>query len=127
MDLTPTIAYAASQHHVVARWELIDMGWRSRDIARALEAGELTHVHDTVYVAGDAELTWHGRCMAATLVYPGSVISHLTAAMLHGLWPIDEDRAIDIAIPDNIDELAGPVIARRALERAAIRAAIATR
>jgi hypothetical protein len=124
MDFTEIADYASGQDDVVARWELIDMGMRSRDIATALADDRLQHVHDTVYLVGDAELTWHGRCKAATLAVPEAIISHLTATMIHGIVPLDESRPIDLLVSDDpadCERLRREAFTMRADERAAIR------
>ena len=103
MDIINVIEYAEAQHDVVAEWELLDMGISYESIERAVAAGHLEPVHEGVYQLGDRPLTWLGRCKAATLAEPGSVISHRTAAMIHGMLPIDEDRPIDITVATGRD------------------------
>ena len=50
---------------------------------------------------------WRQRCLdALEAAGPGAVISHRTAAMIHGLLPIDESAPIDVTVP--ISPCAGP-------------------
>ena len=124
MDFTEIVEYAAGQHDVVALWELIDMGMHSHGIATAIAEGRMQHVHDTVYLVGDSTLTWLGRCKAATLAMPEAVIGDLTAAMIHGIYPVDERRPIDLLVSDDpadCERIRGEAIAMRAGERAVIR------
>jgi very-short-patch-repair endonuclease len=77
---------AARQHGVVARWQLA-LG--DDAVQYRVRIGQLHRVHRGVYAVGHPRLTQRGRWMAAVLAYgPAALLSHRTAAMLHGLlWP----------------------------------------
>jgi Protein of unknown function (DUF559) len=62
-------------------------------------AGRLTRIHRGVYAVGHARLTERGRWMAAVLAYgPTAVLSHRSAAALHGIRP-DNRPKIDVTLP----------------------------
>ncbi|HWF71765.1 MAG TPA: type IV toxin-antitoxin system AbiEi family antitoxin domain-containing protein [Solirubrobacteraceae bacterium] len=81
------MAALADRHHgVVARRQLLKLGYTPREIDRRLEAGRLHAVHRGVYAVGRRKLTIRGRWMAAVLACgPGAVLSHRDAAALHNL------------------------------------------
>ena len=77
---------AARQHGVITRRQLLDAGWTSSAIDRARRDGRLHGIHRGVYALGHAALSQEGRWMAAVLAAgPGAVLSHRSAAHLHGL------------------------------------------
>jgi hypothetical protein len=71
---------ATRQHGVVARWQLLLLGFTSDTIQDALEAGRLLPVRRGVYAVGHRRLTTQSRRMAAVLACgPEAVLSHRTA------------------------------------------------
>jgi very-short-patch-repair endonuclease len=81
---------AESQHGVVTRWQLLDLGLHPRAIDRRIAAGRLHVLHPGVYAVGDRALPALARLVAA--VYASgrdAVASHRSAAALHGLRPYD--------------------------------------
>lgn len=123
MNLEHVREYAAEQHDVVADWELHELGLNPIDIDIACDRGELHEVVEGVFSTVGADVPWVARCMAATLAVPGSAISHGTAAMLHGLLPVDEARDIEVTVAqENGEQLAIEAVARRADDRALLRA-----
>ncbi len=81
------------QFGLVTRRQLLGLGWGRGAIAHALRTGWLHRVHDGVFSV-DARLSPHARWLAATLA-TGGVLSHVSAAALHGLI---RDRTIDVEI-----------------------------
>jgi hypothetical protein len=62
-------------------------------------AGRLIRIHRGVYAVGHGRLTVRGRWMAAVLAYgPTAVLSHRSAASLHGLRPDNRPKS-DITLP----------------------------
>src|SRR5882757_1723288 len=91
-------AWAAvrAQHGVVARSQLLALGYTRREVEQRLHNGRLHHISHGVYAVGRRELTPHGRWMAAVLACgEGAVLSHRSAA---GLWGIgyEERGRIDV-------------------------------
>ncbi len=83
-DVRP-VEIAKRQDGVVARWQLVAAGM-TIDAANAWVAG-LRSVHDGVHVTGWGAITERQRWWAAVLTAPGTVLSHASAAALHGLRP----------------------------------------
>lgn len=77
---------AARQHGVVARYQLLELGVLSDAIRRRVQAKRLVPIHPGVFAVGHSKLTRYGWWMAAVLACgPGAVLSHQSAAALHGL------------------------------------------
>lgn len=90
---------AERQHGVVARRQLLALGFGPRAIAHRVRAGRLHVLHRGVYAVGHARLTVKGRYMAAVLAAgPGAVLSHRSAAALHGVRP-DGRARIEVTAP----------------------------
>jgi hypothetical protein len=90
---------AASQHGVIARWQLRALGMSDHLVDHRLRARRLHRVHRGVFAAGHPVLTIEGRWMAAVLAGgDGAVLSHATAAAAWGLRPIGAG-AIHVTIP----------------------------
>lgn len=54
-------------------------------MSKAARAGSLHRLHRGVYAVGHADLSWHGRCLAAVLACSPAVASHTSAGWLWGL------------------------------------------
>src|SRR4051794_37180699 len=89
-------ALAKKQHGVVARSQLLSLGFSSDSINHRLAKGRLHRVFRGVYAIGRPELSRHGRWMAAVLnCGSDAVLSYETAA---ALWEIRPKRRGDIAV-----------------------------
>jgi very-short-patch-repair endonuclease len=74
------------QHGVVARRQLLALGFSARSVGRRLEAGRLRSIHRGVYAVGHDRLAPRGYLMAGVLACDkGAVLSHKSAARLWGL------------------------------------------
>ena len=81
-------ALAKHQHGVVARWQLLELGFNRRAIEHRIVKGRLHPVWRGVYAVGRPELTLEGRWMAAVLACgTGAVLSHVSAAVLWEIRP----------------------------------------
>jgi hypothetical protein len=77
---------AFTQHGVVSVGQLQALGYTESAIRRATEAGRLHRLDRSVYAVGHVSLSPHGKCFAAVFACgPGAVLSHHSAAWLHGL------------------------------------------
>ncbi len=77
---------ARGQYGVVARRQLLGLGFSSDAIKHRLRTGRLHALSGGVYAVGRAELGQEGRWMAAVLACgEGAVLSHRSAAALYGL------------------------------------------
>src|SRR5918992_677381 len=90
---------AERQHGVVSLHQLQLLGLSRAAVSKRTQNGRLIRVHRGVYAVGHGRLTPHGRWMAAVLAYgDGAVLSHRSAAALHGIRPTSR-RNVDIPLP----------------------------
>lgn len=76
---------ARRQQGVFSRRQAIETGFSTSTIGRRCQTGEWVRVHPGVYRLGGVELTWRASIHAAALaVGPTAVVTHETAALLHG-------------------------------------------
>lgn len=81
---------ATSQHGVVARRQLLELGLSAQAIQHRIEKGRLHRVGRGVYVVGRPELSRRGRWIAAVLgCGPRAALSYGSAA---ALWGIERER-----------------------------------
>jgi very-short-patch-repair endonuclease len=79
---------ARRQHWVVARLQLVALGFSRSWIAHRIAAGRLHRLRQGVYAVGRPHVTPYGRWMAAVLACgPEAVLSHGSAAALWGIRP----------------------------------------
>jgi predicted transcriptional regulator of viral defense system len=89
---------AREQHWVVARRQLLALGFSSGEIERRIERGRLHPVARGVYVVGRAELTPKGRWMAAVLACGESAfLSHRSAGALYGICE-ERNGAVEVSV-----------------------------
>jgi chorismate mutase len=87
------------QHGVIARRQLLAIGFTRRGIEHRIRKGRLHPIHPGVYAVGRPELTQHGRWMAAILAKgPAAVLSHRSAASMYGIAK-QQANAIHVAVP----------------------------
>lgn len=90
---------AARQHGVVARRQLLAIGFSDRWISRQLRDGRLIALHRGVYAVGHARLTRRGTWMAAVLACnESSLVSHRSAAAALGIAGLERGR-VDVTVP----------------------------
>jgi predicted transcriptional regulator of viral defense system len=108
-------ALAERQHGTVARRQLIALGMHPRAIDRRIAAGRLHRIHRGVYAVGHKRLTREGRLIAAVLAAgPGAVLSHRSAAALHGIRR--HSGKIEITVPTTPPRSAAFVARRSQLQ-----------
>src|SRR5690349_9465608 len=77
---------ADRQHGVVSMGQLQELGYSRKSIARDVASVRLHRIDRGVYAVGHTRLSPHGQCFAAVFACgPGAVLSHHSAAWLHGL------------------------------------------
>lgn len=77
---------ANRQHGVVSIGQLKELGYSKDQVRWAARTGWLHPVDRSVYAVGHTRLSLHGNCFAAVFACgPGAVLSHYSAAWLHGL------------------------------------------
>jgi very-short-patch-repair endonuclease len=88
---------------VLARSQLLALGMSRQAIGHRLRRRRLVAVRRGIYAIGSAELTQHGRWMAAVLACgPDAVLSHESAACLWGIRA-RETRGIEVSLPSNVN------------------------
>lgn len=90
---------AATQHGVVARRQLLELGLSAQAIQHRIANGRLHPAGRGVYALGRPELSRRGRWMAAVLgCGSGAALSYGSAA---ALWGVERERkgAIEVSIP----------------------------
>jgi very-short-patch-repair endonuclease len=90
---------AGSQHGVISRRQLDELGTSRRQIERAVERGDMRSLFRGVYLLGPFEPA-HAREMGAVLACsPGSYVSHRAATALCRLLPYPAEPApVDITV-----------------------------
>jgi len=89
---------AGKQHGVVARRQLLALGFNAREIEHRVARGRLHPVMRGVYAVGWPQLTVKRRWMAAVLACgDGAALSHRSAAALWGIGTEQRGR-IDVSI-----------------------------
>jgi Protein of unknown function (DUF559)/Transcriptional regulator, AbiEi antitoxin len=84
---------------VVSLPQLQFLGLSARAVRNRVATGRLTRIHRGVYAVGHGRLTLRGHWMAAVLAYgPNAVLSHRSAAALHGIRP-DNRPKTDVTVP----------------------------
>ena len=90
---------AERQHGVVARWQLLRLGFTGKAVEVRLRTGRLHPIHRGVYAVGHAKVTVDGRRMAAVLACgEGAVLSHRDAAAAHGIRQCNR-RLFEVTVP----------------------------
>jgi very-short-patch-repair endonuclease/predicted transcriptional regulator of viral defense system len=88
---------AERQHGVVARRQLLALGLTPRMLRTRLLGARLLELHRGVYAVGHRQLTREGEWLAAVLAGgDGAVLSHRSAAALHGLRE-ERSRRVDVS------------------------------
>jgi very-short-patch-repair endonuclease len=102
-------ALAARQHGVVARRQLLAAGLTPK-LVDGRVGGALIALHPGVYAVGHARLVREGRWLAAVLASgPQAVLSHRSAAALHGLRP-QNGGPIEVSTPAHRRRRAGSIL-----------------
>lgn len=99
MDLERRIAHlASSQHGLVTRTQLWELGLSHSTIDRRLESGRLDTVYPEVYLIGGSARNRVQEMLGAVLsMGRGAALSHLSAAAMWGM--LSEPRQIHLATP----------------------------
>jgi very-short-patch-repair endonuclease len=93
---------ARRQHWVVARSQLLELGFSRRWIQHRIAIGRLHPLHRGVYAVGRPHVTPYGRWMAAVLgCGPEAVLSHESAAALWGIRPAASGLEVSVVTGAN--------------------------
>jgi predicted transcriptional regulator of viral defense system/very-short-patch-repair endonuclease len=105
-----------AQHGVITREQLMALGVGRGAVAHRLRSGRLHRVHRGVYAVGRPDLSQHGQWTAAVKSCgPSAVLSHASAAALHGI--ADPTRGpIRVTVPPHVARVRpGVAVHRRPL------------
>jgi very-short-patch-repair endonuclease len=103
---------ARRQHGVIARSQLLDLGFSVQAVKERISRGRLHPIHRGVYAVGRPELSREGRWTAAVLTCGrGAVLSHESAAALWGLRP--ERGLLEVSVPRHRWVRRPPVVVHR--------------
>jgi very-short-patch-repair endonuclease len=92
-------ALAARQHGVIARRQLLELGFTRKAIEHRVAKGRLHVVSRGVYAIGRPQLTQYGKWMAAVLSCgPDAFLSHDCAAAHWEIWPVKSEQ-IEVSVP----------------------------
>jgi hypothetical protein len=106
-----------SQSRVISRQQAQDAGWPDRAIDRRLRSGTWRRLHRGTYATFTGDASREAKLWAAVLrAGPGAVLSHETAAEVHGLTDKPKSQ-IHISVPaqrnpDRLRRIPGVVIHR---------------
>lgn len=105
----------AGQHAVFALSQLVELGLTPRAAQKRVAASRLHRIHTTVYsLVPRRLLTREGHWMAAVLACgSGAVLSHRSAAALHGIRP-SARRNIEVTVPGRSPRRRAGIDAHRA-------------
>ena len=76
---------ARRQHGAFSDRQARAAGATTRTVRRRLASGHWLPLDHHVYALPSHPGTWHRQCMAGTLTIEGAAVSHVSAAVLHGL------------------------------------------
>jgi very-short-patch-repair endonuclease len=108
---------AARQHGVVARRQLLELGFTARWIQHRLAKGRLHRVFPGVYAVGRPQLDQRGLWMAAVLrCGPRAVLSHEAAGGLLSL--LDDVTALTVSVPPDVHRRPEGIVVHRRILRA---------
>lgn len=87
------------QHGVIARFQLLALGWTRHEIDRRIASGRLHRLFRGVYAVGRPDVDRRGWWMAAVLAAgEGALLSHGHAAALYGIRT-EPAGSIHVAVP----------------------------
>ena len=110
-------ALAQRQYGVVTRAQLLKLGFSAQSIKHRIAKGRLHPVCRGVYAVGRADLTLHGRWLAAVMSCgPAAALSHQSAA---ALWKIHcvKAKRIEVSVPMHRPRRPRSVIVHRRMIR----------
>jgi very-short-patch-repair endonuclease len=97
---------------LLGRRQLLEAGLRPKQISRRVGSGRLHVVHRSVYSLVDGPLSAEQLAIAACLAVPDGVLSHHTAAALHGLRGVPQ-RRLEMTVPPGRHPNVSGVLFRR--------------
>ncbi|GIK78557.1 MAG: DUF559 domain-containing protein [Thermoleophilia bacterium] len=107
-------AIAGTQHGIVARRQLLEVGVRATTIARWTDAGHLHRLHRGVYAVGHRRLTPEGRWLAAVVAGgAAAALAGVSGCQLLGLVRRRRIDPIHVCVPNRAKRSPEGVIVHR--------------
>jgi very-short-patch-repair endonuclease len=111
---------ARTQHGVVTRRQLLELGYSRHAIDHRIDTGRLHPVWRAVYAIGRPDLTTYGRWMAAVLTCGAdATLSHESAGAIWGIRSTRR-RAIEVSVPASAFPRRSGILVHRRADRAAL-------
>jgi very-short-patch-repair endonuclease len=115
ISMRNVLALAGTQHGVVTRKQLLEMGVSEKAIEHRLRRGRLHAVHRGVYAVGRPQLTRLGTLMAAVLSCgPSAALSHEQAGEVYGIRRRRVGQ-VEVTVPHALRKRHGVHLHRRGL------------
>lgn len=100
MSIDAVLATTASaQHGLLTHGQCRTLGLSDDAISLRVESGRWERLASGVYAIGGSPASFRRRVLAACLATSGAVASHVTAARLHGVGYLPDDRRIHLSAP----------------------------
>jgi very-short-patch-repair endonuclease len=113
MDQRAAMELARSQLGLITFEQARASGWTRHQILHRLKEGVLEPLHEGVYRFTAVPITWEQQLFAACLAMPSTVaVSHLSGAVLHGLWT-EDDPPVEITVGRALSPELGGVVVHR--------------
>ena len=93
-------ACAAEQHSVIDAEQMAGCGASTIWVSRRVNEGVIDRIGPSVYRMGGVRKTFENRAMAAVLSVRGAaLVSHRSAAFLHGFEAVGQPGSVEITVP----------------------------
>lgn len=90
---------AASQHGVVTRAQLVELGLSPAAVGRRLKSGRLRPLHRGVYLVGPLKPDRAAEMAAVLLGGPAALVSHTSALTVWRLWSARNAGPVHVTVP----------------------------
>lgn len=106
----------AERHGIVARQELLAIGWSRHRIEEAVATGAFAPIHPGIYRTSTSPDTFESRCVATCLADPSLVVTGRAAARLWHFRHIRYEGAPIVLAAHDTNPISGGVLVRRTNE-----------
>lgn len=94
-----------AQHGVLLAEQVFELGITREALRHRVRRGWIVRVHRGLYRLRDHPWTWHAEAQAALLLAGwGAVVSHGSAARLHGMWAYRSHGTVDVSLPEGSNQ-----------------------
>ncbi|MGH9137029.1 MAG: AbiEi antitoxin N-terminal domain-containing protein [Acidimicrobiales bacterium] len=97
---------ACAQHGVFVTRQLVERGVSKKALRHRVRTGWAVRLKHDIYRLRDHPWTWEGQLQALLFdAGPDAVVSHRSAARLHGFWRYAASTVLDVTVPEIHDHL----------------------